>query len=306
MADPGARPPLSIIVPSRDRPEKLDRCLAALSAACGPDDELIAVDSASVDSNRFTEIATRHGARTVRCDLPGVNRARNAGWRAAGHALLAYCDDDVIVEHDWADAFARAAAAHPDAAFITGRLAAHAGDGVAHANVALKDDPNPAVLDRTSRGDLGHGASILVRASALAAVDGWDAAMGNGGRFKSSPETDLYDRLFLAGFTGRYEPAVVAYHDQWRDSRGLIRLDWRYGFGNGARIAKLVRTDRPRARQVAGEAAWGWGVARLPAPLRNRNKTETARIAARLAGTATGFGRALFSRVRNGHYVEGD
>lgn len=297
------RPPVSIIVPSRDRPEKLSRCLAALRAACGPDDQLIAVDSASLDRAAIAAAVAASDAELVRCDLPGVNRARNAGRRAARHTLLAYCDDDVVVSDTWVDAYATAALAHPEAAFITGRLAAQEGDGVAHANVALKDDPTPAVLTRMSRGDLGHGASVLVRAEALDRIGGWDEAMGVGGRFRSSPETDLYDRLFLAGFTGRYEPTVVSFHEQWRNSRELIKLDYRYGFGNGARIAKLVKTDRERARHAAGEAAWGWGLQRLPEPIRNRNKTETARIVVRLAGTVAGFSRGLFARVRDGHYV---
>src|SRR5205085_1111245 len=239
-----------------DRPDMLARCVASVLAAAGPDDEVIVVDSAS------TPPVQVDGARVIRCAQPGVNRARNAGWRAAAHALVAYVDDDVIVDAGWADAFARAAAAHPNHAFFSGRVAALTTAGNGHGNVAVKDDGAPAVLDAASRGDLGHGASLLVRGEALAAVRGWDESMGAGARFQSGPETDLYDRLFAAGFSGRYEPSAVAHHDQWRSPAELVRLDWRYGFGNGARIAKLVRTNRGRARRVAAEAAWGWGLQR--------------------------------------------
>ncbi|HVT76539.1 MAG TPA: glycosyltransferase [Acidimicrobiales bacterium] len=291
------RPPLSIVVPSRDRPEQLARCVASVRAAMGPEDELIVVDSASQPPIALAD------TRVVRVERPGVNRARNAGWHAATHDLLAYVDDDVVVDPGWADAFATSAAAHPDAAFITGRLGA-LDAGANHGGVAVKDDAEAATLDGDSRGDLGHGANLLVRASALVAVGGWDDALGNGGRFKSAPEADLYDRLFAAGYVGRYEPTAAARHEQWRSSSQLVRLDWRYGFGNGARLAKLVRTDHRRARRVGGEALWGWGLQRLGAPIRDRNKTEVARVAARLAGTAAGFARAAFVPVRNGHFVD--
>jgi glycosyltransferase involved in cell wall biosynthesis len=294
------RPPLSIVIPTRDRPEQLRRCVASVRAAMGDDDELIVVDSAS------SPPVSVDGARVVRAEQPGVNRARNCGWRAATHELLAYVDDDVVVDAEWADAFAAAAAAYPDAAFITGRLAPLEGDGRADAMVAVKDDAAPARLDRDSRGDLGHGANLLVRAAALAAVGGWDESLGAGARFKYAPEADLYDRLFAAGFVGRYEPSARARHEQWRSSRELVGLDWRYGFGNGARLAKLVRTDRPRARRVGGEALWGWGLARVGAPLRDRNKTELARVAARLAGTTVGFSRGLFVRITDGHFADSD
>lgn len=262
----------------------------------GADDELIVVDSASSPPVAIAD------TRVERVELPGVNRARNRGWRAAAHELIAYVDDDVVVDPDWADALATSAANHPDAAFITGRLAPL--NDASHGGVAVKDDDTPAILDRDSRGDLGHGANLLVRASALARIGGWDDALGNGGRFKSAPEADLYDRLFAAGMTGRYEPTARARHEQWRSPRELIRLDWRYGFGNGARLAKLVRTDRARARQIGGEALWGWGLQRLGAPLRDRNKTEVARVVSRLAGTAAGFSRACFVRVKDRHFVD--
>lgn len=293
---------LSVIVPTRDRPEMLERCLNALRAAVGPDDEIVVVDSASRDATGVAGRANAVGARLVRCEQPGVNRARNAGWRAAYSQLLAFVDDDVVVDPTWADAFARAAVDHPAAAFITGRTAPL--EPGAHSDVATKDDSVPATLTRTTRGDLGHGNNLLVRASALAVIGGWDEAMGVGGRFKSSPETDLYDRLFASGFTGHYEPTALARHDQWRTARELIELDWRYGYGNGARIAKLARTDRTRARGAAREAAWGWGIRRLADAVRYRHKTDAARVVTRLAGTTVGFARGITTRVTDGHYVE--
>lgn len=296
------RPPLSVIVPTRDRPAMLRRCLESLAASIGPSDEVIVVDSASRDAAQIASIVTGAGFRLVRCDEPGVNRARNAGWRAARYELLAYVDDDVVVERGWADAFGQAGAIHATAAFVTGRTTAL--EAGSHADVATKGDACAAALDRTTPGDLGHGNNLLVRAAALEVIGGWDEAMGVGARFKSAPENDLYDRLFAAALSGRHEPAAVVRHDQWRRSRELIALDWRYGYGNGARIAKLARSDRARARRIAAEAAWGWGVRRLFDALRYRHKTDAARVSARLAGTAIGFVRGLSARVVDGHYVE--
>ena len=276
--------------------------MTSIQRALDGDDELIVVDSASQNGSAIERIATEAGARYLRAPLPGVNRARNVGWRAATHQLIAYVDDDVVVDASWADAFARSAQTHPSVAFMTGRLGAL--NEAAHGGVAVKDDAHAATLTRMSRGDIGHGANLLVRAGALDKIGGWDESLGAGARFMSAPEADLYDRLFLAGYEGRYEPSARAWHEQWRSSRELVRLDWRYGFGSGARLAKLVRTDRERAARVASEAAWGWGVQRLAAPLRDRNKTEVVRVVARLAGTGAGFGRGLCSRVRHGHYVK--
>ncbi len=305
MPEPAStdRPPVSIIVPSRDRPEMLARCLASVQRAAGPDDEVVVVDSASRDARAVSEIVAAAGARLVRCDLPGVCRARNAGWRAATHALLAYTDDDVTVDASWVDTFARTAAAHPEAAFVTGRISIPDGQEGVRREVAIKDDVEATVLTRASRGDIGHSASLLVRASALGTVGGWDESMGAGGRFPAGPEVDLFDRLFSTGLTGRYDPGARAWHDQWRGKGELIRLDWRYGTGNGARLSKLARSDRARARQVAFDTIWGWGLQQVPDTIRLRDKTAMLLIVIRLTGTLAGFLRGLLVPVRNGHFV---
>jgi GT2 family glycosyltransferase len=295
-----SRPRLSIIVPTRDRPEKLDRCLASVTAAMGPDDELLVVDSASEQRRAVADVAGRHGATLVRCDLPGVCRARNAGAREARAALLGYTDDDVVVDTRWADAIVATFGSHDGVDFLTGRTGWPEGTLPPARPVAVKDLPDPEVLDRDARGDLGHSANMAIRAEALDAVGGWDEALGAGGRFRAAPEVDLFDRLLLVGRIGRYEPTMRAWHEQWRGERELIGLDWRYGLGNGARLSKLVRTDRPRALRIGREAMWDWGLRAAADELRHGYERGALMALARVAGTVVGFGRGLTVPIQRG------
>jgi len=43
---------------------------------------------------------------------------------------------------------------------------------------------------------------------------------------------------------------AAATHVQWRDSRQTLRTYWCYGKGMGARLSRLARTDRARARAL--------------------------------------------------------
>jgi glycosyltransferase involved in cell wall biosynthesis len=295
------RASLSVVVPSRDRLEMLDRCLASVKRSLRDGDELVAVDSASADADGFARLAASHGARLVRCELPGVNRARNAGWRITRHDLVAFTDDDVEVDARWADEIVRCFAQHPETAFVTGRVGIPEGQQTED-EVAVKDDLEPVVLTRDSTGTIGHGASVAVRRDALEELGGWDEALGNGGRFRSAPELDLFDRLFAAGRTGRYEPAARAWHDQWRSDRQLVVLHLRYGVGSGARLAKLARTDRTRMRRVAREVLWDWGVAALLLHLRHHDPKRTVVASVRMVGYLVGFLQAIVVPVRDGHF----
>jgi GT2 family glycosyltransferase len=280
----------------------LARCLGSLRAALGPDDELVVVDSASVDP-AVARVAAGAGARVLRCDRPGVDRARNAGWRATTAEVVLFVDDDVVVDRRWADAMAAAFDAYPGAAFVTGRIGVPEHQAGTGRPVAVKDDEEPAALDATTEGTIGHSASLGVRRSALERVGGFDEALGAGARFCSAPEVDLFDRLFAAGLTGRYEPAARAWHDQWRGRGDKVRLDWRYGVGSGARIVKLLRTDRPRAADLTRDLLWDRGVRGAAIDLRHRYELGAVTKLARVAGTLAGVAAAATVPVRDGHFA---
>jgi glycosyltransferase involved in cell wall biosynthesis len=298
------RPPITVVIPTRTRPDMLDRALTSVRAAAGADDELLVVDSASDDAAAVVRVAEAHGAHVVRCDRKGETVARNAGWQAAKYDAVAYCDDDVWVDEGWVAAMATALAEHPDAAFVTGRIEVPPGQTVEGLAVSIITRPEPVTYDAATRGLLGHAASLAVRRTAMTAVGGFDEQLGAGARFEAAPEGDLFDRLFAAGWSGRYEPAALAWHDQWRRRlRVIIRLDYGYGKGSGARMAKLFKARRfARLWVVAHEYLWAWGFVQLAKHAVARDKFLFAATAARLGGIVVGFVAGVCTPVRRGHY----
>ncbi|HVY10641.1 MAG TPA: glycosyltransferase [Mycobacteriales bacterium] len=300
MAD-SAAVPVTVVVPTRDRPGQLETCLASLRAALDESDELVVADSASLDPDAVAAVARGAGATLVRCARPGVGRARNAGWRAGTRAIVLFTDDDVVVDRNWRNALARSVAAGPDTVgFVTGRVLPPEGERPSR-DVAIKRDDRPESYDATSVGNLGHGASLGMRREVLERLGGWDESMGTGGRFGAAPEHDLFDRCFAAGLTGKFEPGALAWHSQWRGPRRLLLLDARYGYGTGARIAKLLRLDRARARLVARDYYRG-GLRELGRELRARHGYPAVGTVLRLLAVPVGLLRALAVPVVDGHY----
>jgi glycosyltransferase involved in cell wall biosynthesis len=291
---------VTVVVPTRDRPQQLSRCLDALRAALRPGDQLIVADSASTRGAEVAAVAVAAGAEVVRCELPGVGRARNAGWRAGHGDIVLFTDDDVVVDGGWRDALSAAVATHPDAGFVTGRILPPAGEAPSR-DVAIKRDDEPATYDAASVGNLGHGASLGTRRQVLEELGGWDESLGIGGRFGAAPEHDFFDRCFALGLTGRFEPAALAWHSQWRGPRRLLLLDARYGYGSGARIAKLMRTDNHRARLVLSDNL-RWNRRELWRELRAGQMYPAVGSLLRLLAMPLGLLRAIVVPVDDGHF----
>ncbi len=212
-------------------------------------------------------------------------------------------DDDVRVRPGWAAAMA-GALADDGVAFVTGRILLPPGMAWTDVPIATKEEPDAARLDDATTGVLGHSANAAVRRIALDAVSGFDERLGAGAELRAAEDNDLFDRLLAAGFVGRYEPEAEAWHEQWRRRRQLLGLNYGYGYGSGARLAKLLRTDRRRARRVGRAVFWDWGLADARRWL-PRHRYAAALAVTRVVAATLGLARALALPVRNGHFRPG-
>ena len=102
-------PDISIIVPTRNRPEKIVTCLQALSAQTYPHDrfEVIVVDDGSDVplAPAITPFRASLPLRFVEQKRAGPACARNNGARHAAGRLLAFTDDDCEPGAGWLGAF---------------------------------------------------------------------------------------------------------------------------------------------------------------------------------------------------------
>jgi|WetSurMetagenome_2_1015567.scaffolds.fasta_scaffold00479_7 glycosyltransferase involved in cell wall biosynthesis len=126
---------LSIVIPTRNRPDLLARCLASLAAErpAVPYAEIIVVDDASGPAASAGNKARseENGVRFVYLDKRGgAARARNAGVASASGEWIAFLDDDVRPERGWSRALLAAiAGAGTDVVGIEGMVIAE-GDGL--------------------------------------------------------------------------------------------------------------------------------------------------------------------------------
>jgi glycosyltransferase involved in cell wall biosynthesis len=117
MVSPASEPRFSVIVPTYNRHQSLDRCLAALSAQeIGRDRfEVIVVNDGGAVSPR--DVVDRHRAyldvRLLEQPNAGPATARNAGAAAARGDYLVFTDDDCLPEPRWLATLGASVDRHP-------------------------------------------------------------------------------------------------------------------------------------------------------------------------------------------------
>jgi mycofactocin system glycosyltransferase len=219
---------LSVVVPVRDRPEQLDRSLAALVPLM-----VIVVDDASKDPAPVAEVARRHGARLVPLATNvGPAAARNAGLATVTTPLVAFVDSDVEVTSTDLLQLTRHLS-DPSVALVAPRIMGRA--RAEHPRWFQRYDAAASSLTLGGRpSSVRPGAAVawlpsaclVARASLLG--DGFDADMRVG------EDVDLVWRLTEQGHRVRYAPEVTAHHDVRGTVRGWLGRKFVYGSGGAA------------------------------------------------------------------------
>jgi glycosyltransferase involved in cell wall biosynthesis len=214
---------LSVIIPTYNRADLVDRCLRSLYACGLPDLEVIVVDDGGTDDT--PAVARRHGATYLRQANAGPAAARNTGFAASRGELVAFIDSD----DEWINGGARrlcdALKANPDVQVVFADSSMGNADdgfesfvgvygGAAFAALPHRERPDGLrVLERrpfftllSTRNVMFLG-SLVLRRAAFEALEGFDRNL------RGAADWDLFMRSVAAGPVGfSTGPAVSRYY----------------------------------------------------------------------------------------------
>ena len=305
-------PALTIAVCTKDRPKRLARCLRSLQRLAPPDGadavpslDVLVVDNAPSDGQTRELVASLPHARYVCEPRPGLDFARNRATEAATGELLAFLDDDVVVDGGWLAGLAEAWAENPDAAAFTGlvlpyELATDAQilfeqrggfrrgfDKIRYHGPRRAGNP----LYPGGAGIFGAGANMAFRRAALQELGGFDEALDTGPPLPGGGDLDIFYRVVRAGYPLVYEPRFLVFHEHRRDLEALRRQYYSWGQGFMAFVVKSHQADplqRAKLRRLVG---WWFGdqLRQLHRSLRGRHPLPPPMILAELWGGVVGL-----------------
>lgn len=253
-------PRLSIAICTKDRAERLSRLLAALSvarpASMFSDLEILVVDNASVDASTRKAVEAFPDVRYVFEARAGLDFARNNAVHSATGDLLAFLDDDVVIDRHWLDGLAAAWRSNPAAGGFTGLVLPYkldtearllfeqrGGFGRGFSRREFHGSSFALPLHPVGAGVLGAGCNMAFERSLLIKLGGFDEALDTGAPLPGGGDLDIFYRVLRAGRAMVYEPRYAVYHEHRETIAQLRHQYWTWGLGMMAFLDKCRRAD---------------------------------------------------------------
>jgi GT2 family glycosyltransferase len=262
---PDRTPSFTVAVCTRDRTADLMRCLASLAALDYPGLDLLVVDNAPATTDTKRQMSSAFPAVRYVCEpLPGLSRARNRAIREAQTEILAYVDDDVVVDRGWARAIAAVMGDHADVMAVTGLVAPYELDTRAQLDFErhfgwerrfdrrwFRRRDGEAMGERLANtGKVGTGANMAFRRHVFREIGEFDLSLGAGTLARGGEDLDMFFRVLKAGHSVVYEPAALTRHRHRRDHAALQQQVGGWASGMTAYVVRSMRQNSRERRPL--------------------------------------------------------
>jgi O-antigen biosynthesis protein len=239
--DPALHPdiPVSVMVPTFDRPETLRRCLTALMQQQSPRTiEFIVIDNHPQSGLTPSIVAAFPPVKLISEPQAGSSRARNVGIRACTYGIIVMVDDDVVVPPTWLELLL-APFNRPEVSAVTGQIMPLEVTTPAQQLFEVfgglgrgwqRRQVNRAWADRhhttaVPSWELGATANAAFRAAIFQdpAIGNFHEALGGGTPTKGGEDTYFLYKVLQGGGTIVYEPTAWLWHEHRADLRAFAR-----------------------------------------------------------------------------------
>jgi GT2 family glycosyltransferase len=248
-------PSITVAICTRKRPAELERCLESLAKLTDRPNEIIVVDNAPEDDATRKVVERFRKMRYVPESRPGLSAARNTALTCACSEIIAFADDDVVVDAGWI-ARLRRAFKDPKTMVVTGLIL----PAELETRAQLIFEQNLAYFHqgyRTRTFDqayfdslkdkgihswaVGAGANMAIRRRAFDLGYKFDTRLGPGVFGGCGEDSEYWYRLLASGWKCVYDPTAIVYHHHRKELSALRSQMRQYMKGHVASLLLQYR-----------------------------------------------------------------
>ena len=238
---------ISVVVCTRNRSESLKNCLESLNSQTCMPNEIIVVDNAPSDDSTRLVVESYENVTYYKESLPGLDIARNSGARVANCPIVAYTDDDVMVDTLWSyriwETFLNKTIHAMTGLVIASSLETESqqifeknwGFNKGYQDIYFSKEFISTISTMPKVWEIGAGANMAFRKSAIESVNYFDDRLDVGAA-GCSGDSEIWFRILSKNMSIHYNPRVFVYHDHRKEMKQLHKQLFGYMRGHAASV----------------------------------------------------------------------
>ncbi len=245
-------PTASVVVCTHDRPIDLASCLRGLARLAADGYEVIVVDSSPSNDSAAKLVASCPEILYLYEPQQGLNVARNRGLRTASGEIVAFTDDDAVVDKGWLPALL-SNFQDPLVGVVTGitlpleleteaQIWFEQNHGFGRGFVRKQFDTTN--LNPLAAGRVGAGVNMAIRRDIVKDVGYFDEALDVGTPSQSGGDQEFFYRVLARGYRIVYEPRALVWHRHRKDWQAFRQTLYGYGVGVFAWWTRALLVER--------------------------------------------------------------
>ncbi|MEW6570510.1 MAG: glycosyltransferase [Nitrospirota bacterium] len=259
-------PFVTVVICTRDHSDDLATCLDSINNLDYPNLDIVVVDNAPSNDATY-QLVNKYNSkmRYIRELRPGLNWARNRAIAEARGEIIAFTDDDVVVDRHWVRSLVAVFAEDPGVAAVTGLVAPYELEtraqelfeqygGFGRGFIRSWNHTGSANGGRLATihggpGKFGTGANMAFRRSLFKKIGLFDPALDVGTITNGGGDLEMFFRVLKEGYALVYEPNAIVRHRHRRDYASLRTqiANWGIGFSSYLVSSALTYPDERSA-----------------------------------------------------------
>ncbi len=228
---------ISVCINTKNRPQQLLSCLKQIEQNKYSDWEIIIVDQGKSVASDFPEILRQSGIKYFTDKKASVGRVKNLAVSKARGEIVAFTDDDCLVEENWLEKIRRAFAENKEITGLFGQVRPYKPEEnrgkicpCSFTGKRKKIISKPTLHWK----EIGFGNNMAFRKDFFKKSGGFRNWLGSGSIGRAAEDGELALRTLLKGSKILYEPEAIVYHRRWLTKDEYRRQGLSYSCGEVA------------------------------------------------------------------------
>lgn len=228
---------ISVIVCTRNRPEKLRQCLRSILNSSFKKFEIIIVDQSDKSTTFFNKIKK---VKYFKLESVGLSRARNYGIEKSSGEILAFTDDDCLVSRYWLKIIQTAFKQYPEIAGVFGRVSGYfpnENKGLicpCELNLGKTHLISEKNLKKYSWKVPISGNNMAIPKKIFKEIGNFKSWLGAGSLSHGGEDVEFTLRLLLKKDKLLYQSKMLVFHNRWLDKKTMDLQNSQYLCGEAA------------------------------------------------------------------------